>query len=385
LLAVKCGGHSISGKSSCDGGMEIDLSTLRDVYVDRLAKTARVDGGSLLGELDHEAMAFGLVTTTGTVSHTGVGGLTLGGGFGRLARRFGLAIDNVLAFDVVTADGRLRRASAERNPDLYWALRGGGGNFGVVTSFLFQLHAMQRDVIHGQFVFPISEAKQVLNFFGEYADGAPDELHVGMFLGALPGMPEPVVAIDTVWCGAANAAEQVVAPIRKAGKLLQDKNAPVDYVALQRSGDMKDPRANAFYVKSGFIGKLTPKLVDDIVDNLEIRPGRSTWLATQQSGGAIGRVADDATSFAHRESKHNLLSFVRWDFGADPTEHIRYIKANWQHLEPYTQGFYVNDSFERSQAELNANYRGNYPRLSKIKRKYDPTNLFRLNANILPA
>jgi FAD/FMN-containing dehydrogenase len=385
LLAVKCGGHSNSGKSSCDGGMEIDLSTLRDVYVDPLAMTARVDGGSLLSELDHEAMAFGLVTTAGTVSHTGVGGLTLGGGFGRLARRFGLAIDNVLAFDVVTADGKLRRASADRNPDLYWALRGGGGNFGVVTSFLFRLHPMQRDVIHGEFVFPLSEAKQVLRFLGEYADGAPDALHVGMFLGAGPGMPGPIVGIDTVWCGDANKAEQIVAPIRKAGKLLQDKNEPVDYVALQRSGDVKDPRANAGYIESGFIGKITPELVDDIVDNFEIRPDRSTWIATQQSGGAIGRVAEDATAFAHRESQHNLLSFVQWDFGTDPTEHIKYIKANWQHLESYTHGFYVNDALDESQAELNANYRGNYARLSKIKREYDPTNLFRLNANILPA
>ena len=385
LTAVKCGGHSNSGKSSCDGGMEIDLSTLRDVYVDTLARTARVDGGSLLGELDHEAMAFGLVTTAGTVSHTGVGGLTLGGGFGRLARRYGLAIDNVLAFDVVTADGKLHRASPDRNPDLYWALRGGGGNFGVVTSFLFQLHPMQRDVIKGEFVFPFSEAKQVLNFFGEYADAAPDEMHTGMYFGMGPGMPEPIVAISVVWSGDAGKAEGLVAPIRKAGTVVDAKLESVNYVALQRSGDIDDPRANSEYIKSGFIGSFTPQLVNDLVDNFETRPNRSTWIGTQQSGGAIGRVADDATAFAHREAKHNLLSFVNWKFGADPTEHIKYIKAHWAHVEKYTHGFYVNDAFEESQAELDANYRGNYARLSKIKREYDPTNLFRLNANILPA
>ena len=384
LTAVKCGGHSNSGKSSCDGGMEIDLSTLRDVYIDPVARTARVDGGSLLGELDHEAMAFGLVTTAGTVSHTGVGGLTLGGGFGRLARRFGLSIDNVLAFDIVTPDGKLRRASADRNPDLYWALRGGGGNFGVVTSFLFQLHPMQPEVSHGVFVFPFSEAKQVLNFFGEYADNVPDEMHVGMYFGMGPGMPEPIVAIDTVWSGDAGRTEELVAPIRKAGTVVEEKLAPTDYVALQRSGDIQDPRANAGYVKSGFIGSFSSQFVDDLVDNFETRPDRSTWIGTQQSGGAIGRVADDATAFAHREAKHNLLSFVDWRFGADPTEHIKYIKAHWEHVQKYTRGFYVNDAFGESQAELDANYRGNYARLAKVKRQYDPTNLFRLNANILP-
>jgi len=385
LLAVKCGGHSLSGKSSCDGGMELDLSTLRDVYVDPIAQTARVDGGSLLGELDHEAMAFGLVTTAGTVSHTGVGGLTLGGGFGRLARRFGLAADNVLAFDVVTADGKLQRASADRNPDLYWALRGGGGNFGVVTSFLFRLHPMQRQVIKGEFTFPFSETKQMLKFFGEYSEALPDEMHAGVYFGAGPGMPEPIAAISVVWSGDPARTEEFVAPIRKAGTIVKETLEPMDYVALQRSGDIDDPRANSQYVKSGFIRSFTPQLADDLVDNFEISPDRSTWIGTQQSGGAIGRVANDATAFAFRDAGHNLLSFVTWKFGTDPAEHIKYIKAHWQHVEKYTTGFYVNDAFNETQAEINANYRGNYPRLEKIKRVYDPTNLFRLNANITPA
>ncbi|MGB5722234.1 MAG: FAD-binding oxidoreductase, partial [Woeseiaceae bacterium] len=237
LVAVKCGGHSASGKSSCDNGLQIDLSRYRSVRVDTKARTARVAGGSLLGEMDHEAMAHGLVTTAGTVSHTGVGGLTLGGGFGRLGRRFGLSIDNLLEMDIVTPDGQLRRAAPDENAELYWALRGGGGNFGVVTSFLFQLHPMQREVISGRFTFPMAEAKQVLRFFGEYSDAAPDELDVSGGIFGAPGGADSIVNIGIVWSGDPGKAENLVAPIRKAGTVLQEKLAPVDYVALQRSGD----------------------------------------------------------------------------------------------------------------------------------------------------
>ena len=385
LVAVKCGGHSHSGKSTCDGGMQIDLSTFRYCHVDPFARTATVAGGSLLGELDHEAMAHGLVTTAGTVSHTGVGGLTLGGGFGRLARRYGLTIDNVLAFDIVTPDGELRRASAEQNPDLYWALRGGGGNFGIVTAFVFQLHPMQREVVSGRFTFPLAEAKQVMNFFGEYADGAADDMHVSIGLGASPGMPAPVASIGFVYSGDPGKVEKLIAPIRKAGKPTNETVKTWDYVVLQRSGDTNDPRANGSYVKSGFVGAFTPDIVDDIVDNFEMHPERATWVGTQQSGGAIGRIANDATAFAHREAQHNVLSFVGWKFGADPTEHVTYIKSHWDKVAPHTRGFYTNDVFEETQEEINANYRGNYARLLEIKQKYDPTNLLRLNANIKPA
>ena len=384
LTAVKCGGHSSSGKSSCDGGMQIDLSTYRDVYVDPIEKTARVAGGSLLGELDHEAMAHGLVTTAGTVSHTGVGGLTLGGGFGRLARRFGLTIDNVLEFDVVTADGTLRRASREQNPDLYWALRGGGGNFGVVTSFKFRLHPMQREVLHGSVIYPFNEAKQIARFFGEYAEAAPDDLTTNIFMGAQPG-GDPAVALGFMFSGDAARADALLAPMLKAGTVLQNTVAPKDYVAVQRSGDYDDIRANGSYMKTGFCGAFEGKLIDDLVDNFEISDTRATWFGTQQSGGRIGRVANDATAFAHREARHNMLSFVSWKMGDDPSGHIDYIKSHWQHMQPYTQGFYTNDVFDESQTQVNSNYRGNFDRLLKIKREYDPTNLFRLNANIRPS
>ncbi len=383
LVAVKCGGHSMAGKSTCDGGMMIDLSLLRSVRVDPIARTARVAGGSLLRELDHDSMAYGLVTTAGTVSHTGVGGITLGGGFGRVARKFGLSLDNVRAVDIITADGEFRRASADDNPELYWGVRGGGGNFGVVTSFEFQLHPMDRNVIAGSFIFPISEARNVMNFFGEYADSAPDELHVGGGVVAELGQ-DPVAVIEVVYCGPHNKADAVIAPVRTAGTVIKEDVKAIDYVALQKSHDIDDPRANASYLKSGFTGKFTSKLVDDLVDTFEAHPGRRTRVAFQHSGGAIGRVAADATAFSHRESKHLMLSTVTWPVDTDPSQHIAYIRQQWKSLEPHTRGFYTNDFFDESQQNINTNYRGNYQRLVKLKNQYDPTNLFRLNANVRP-
>ena len=218
LLAVKCGGHSSSGKSTCDGGMQIDLSTLRHARVDPKSRTAYIAGGSLLAELDHEAMAFGLVTTAGTVSHTGVGGLTLGGGFGRLARRFGLALDNVKGFDVVTADGAFRHASADENPDLYWALRGGGGNFGVVTSFEFQLHPMQRQVIGGDVVFPLDRARDIMRFYADFALSAPDDLYCDVFMMKTMTGEGDGAGMSVCYSGPEAKAEQLLAPIRALGK-----------------------------------------------------------------------------------------------------------------------------------------------------------------------
>jgi hypothetical protein len=187
-----------------------------------------------------------------------------------------------------------------------------------------------------------------------------------------------------VWSGDPARTEEIFAPIRKAGSVVSETVRPMDYVALQRSGDYDDPRAFSGYMKSGFTGKLTPKLVGDLVDNFEHRPDRATRVVFQQSGGAIGRVAEDATAFANRESKHNMLSFVSWKFGDDGSEHVRYIKSHWAHMEPYTRGIYTNDMFAEGQASINANYRGNYPRLVELKNRYDPTNLFRLNANVQP-
>ncbi|MDH4054994.1 MAG: FAD-binding oxidoreductase [Gammaproteobacteria bacterium] len=381
LLAVKCGGHSAAGKSSCDKGLQIDLSQLRDARVDRASKTARIAGGSLLGELDHEAMAHGLVTTAGSVSHTGVGGLTLGGGFGRLARRYGLSIDNVLEMDIVTPDGKFRRVGPHNEPDLYWALRGGGGNFGVVTSFLFQLHEMQRDVVTGYIAYPLAEAKQILRFYAEYSANIPDELGLGVGVGSRLGQ-EPGVGINFVWSGDAAQADPVLESLRKAGTVVFESVRTMDYVAVQRSGDIDDTRAFTGHMKSGFFESITGGMIDNLIDNFEPRPDRATRFGFGRTGGAIGRVANADTAFAHRDSNYDLLSFVSWNTGEDGTEHVKYIKSHWSHVEALSTGFYVNDQYDESQEKVSQTYRENFPRLLKIKKAYDPTNLFRLNANI---
>jgi len=354
---------------------------MRNARVDRATKTARVAGGSLLGELDHESMSHGLVTTAGSVSHTGVGGLTLGGGFGRLQRRYGLTIDSVLEMDIVTPDGKLRRVGPHNDPDLYWALRGGGGNFGVVTSFLFQLHEMQRDVISGYIAYPLAEAKQILNFYAEYSETIPDEMTMGAGVGARLGK-EPGVGIYFIWSGDPAEAEKYIAPLRKAGTVVLDSVRTMDYVAVQRSGDIDDTRAFTGHMKSGFFKSITSKMIDDLVDNFEAHPDRGTRFGFGRLGGALGRVSNSDTAFAHRDANFDLLSFISWNTGEEGKEHIDYINAHWANVEPLSSGFYVNDLYDQSQELVNSTYRENFPRLLDIKQKYDPTNLFRLNANI---
>jgi FAD/FMN-containing dehydrogenase len=384
LLAVKCGGHSYGGKSTCDGGLQIDLSRFRGVRVDPQARIAYVAGGSLLGELDHEALALGLVTTAGTVSHTGVGGLTLGGGFGRLARRYGLALDNLQGVDIVTADGRLLHASETESPDLFWGVRGGGGNFGVVTGFEFRLHPMQRQVIGGDLAFPIARARELLDFYADYAASAPDELYVDAAMLAPPGGAPGNFEFSVCHSGAPGDAERVLAPLRKLGAPLKDTIGPVDYEALQRSQDRSDARNFGTYLKSGFLDDFPPALPAAIVDGFQADPRRFTATFFQQSGGAVGRVAKDATAFPHRSSRFNLLTAVSWNVADDGAPHIAYGRSYWSKLERFTNGYYTNEVANEPQRQVDENYQGNIGRLVEVKTKYDPTNLFRLNANVLP-
>ena len=384
LVAVKCGGHSFSGKSTCDHGLMIDLSPLRGVLVDPRSQTARVGGGSLLGDMDHETMSYGLVTTAGTVSHTGIGGLTTGGGFGRVGRRFGLTLDSLLSVDVITADGKFHHASLEENADLFWGVRGGGGNFGVVTSFEFQLHPMDRTIIDGVFYYPAIEARSVLKIFAEYAVNAPDELNIDGGMRARVGRDD-YLSFHTVYSGPKNKAEAVLAPLRKAGTVLNETVKPMDYVAMQRAGDNTDPRATGRYLKSGFTPALSTELIDAIVDGFESRPETRTNIGFQQSGGAINRIAEDATAFANRNSEHNMLLSIGWPIDSDPTDHIRWLKDYWASLLPHTEGFYTNDLHGESVGRNRANYRGNLERLVALKNRYDPDNLFRMNANIPPS
>ena len=386
LVAVKCGGHSPAGKSTCERGMQIDLSLLRGVSVDPESRIARVAGGSLLGDLDHEAMAHGLVTTAGTVSHTGVGGLTLGGGFGRLARRFGLALDNVRAVEIVTPDGTIRRANAHANPDLYWGARGGGGNFGVVTAFEFGLHPMQRPVVGGTIMFPLSQAKSVLTFYSDYEAEAPDELALDGFVATNARFSGASgVGFAVCYSGPASRAEEIMGRIRSLGKPVLDTVTAIDYVALQRSGDDSEQRAIGSYTKTGYVRKISPQLINAMIDGLEVNPERSTMAAFQQLGGAISRVSADATAFPFRNAHATALLLADWPATADSAPHLKWLRQYWATIAPHTDGFYTNDVVEESQKQVDENYRGNYPRLVKLKNKFDPTNLFRLNANVRPS
>ncbi|HTU99384.1 MAG TPA: FAD-binding oxidoreductase [Luteitalea sp.] len=383
LVAVKCGGHSFSGMSTCDRGMMIDLSNMRGVRVDATAKRAWVEGGSLLGLVDYETAAADLVTPLGTVSHTGVGGLTTGGGFGRLARKFGLAVDNVMSVDVVTADGKLRHADRDEEPNLYWGVRGGGGNFGVVTTFEFQLHPRPKQFVAGEMVFPIARARDLLRFYADFTPTAPDELYVDVVIAQPPQGRDGVALFHVCYCG--DQPDRDLAALRKLGTPLADTVKATDYVAFQRSGDVKDPRAVGTYLKSGFTTGISEALITGILEGFKGDPGRSTAVFTQHAGGAIARPAVGDCAFPHRHAQHSLMHAVGWPMGTDGAPHMAYARKYWSTLEPLTSGFYVNEVNDESRAVLNANYRENFPKMVATKKQYDPTNLFRLNANVQPA
>ncbi|MDP6441712.1 MAG: FAD-binding protein [Candidatus Poseidoniia archaeon] len=384
LTAVKCGAHSVSGKGTCDGGLLIDLSPLQGVSVNPTKRRIFVTGGSLLGRLDEATLPLGLGTTAGTVSHTGVGGLTLGGGFGRLGRRFGLTLDNLKSVEIVTADGQLRYADAEENSELFWGVRGGGGNFGVVTMFEFQLHPMNPKVVGGRITYSFSQVKDLLKFYGEHSVNAPVELYYDPVIFAPPMGFDKMVYFDVCYSGPLDQAEKVLKPLYSAGKVLKDNLETIDYMTLQKSGDDDDPRGASQYLKGGFITDVTSGLIDTLVDNLEAHPTRGSMAFFQQSGGAINEVPADTTAFPHRYANSNLITGSFWPYGVDTAPHIEWSRRYWRKVDKFTKGFYTVDEFSESQQQVNKNFLGNYDRLVKIKNQYDPTNLFRLNANIKP-
>ncbi len=384
LTAVRGGGHSLSGQSGCDGGLVIDLSAMKGIRVDPQRLRAEAEAGVLLGEFDAETQAFGLATTLGTAPDTGIAGLTLGGGFGRLDRKFGLACDNVRSVDIVTADGKLRHGSAEENQDLYWGVRGGGGNFGVVTSFDYQLHRLGPKVLAGERVFPFTQARSVLTALMEFAQNKPDEMYVVLFVGrSSKGLP--YVGYEALYSGASSAGERLLAPLQKLGKPLYDSVAVKTYVVAQ-GGTGKvhaAPSDTVTYYKSGFVGDLTTQLIDEAVRRFETSPPVVTAIVLFSHGGAAGRVKPDATAFWNRWMKYTLLLVGSWD-PSHNDESVRTARAFWSGLEPFTRNYYVNTDVNDDEQRLRATYGDNYPRLVKLKNKYDPTNLFRLNANIKP-
>lgn len=384
LVAVRSGGHSTSGQSVCDGGLMIDLAAMRGVRVDPRAKRAWVAGGSLLGDLDRESQHFGLATTAGTVSHTGAAGLTLGGGFGRLGRRYGLACDNLASVDVVTADGKFLRASRDENRDMFWGLRGGGGNFGIATAFEYRLHELGTMVLGGPLIYPFTKVREVLDFYVEFSRTNPEELNIDCAIVAPPG-GKPAVILEVCYSGDPAVGEKLIEPIRSFTKPLVDQVKLMPYLKLQSGGDEANGPGRNYYLKSGFVHDADPALFDAMVNGFTSDPGRATVMLLQQLGGTIGQLRQGATAFPHRDAKFDLLVLGGWEDGTQNDRHRQWIKSFWSGLEPYTRGYYFNTQIGDSQAQVRANFGDNYPRLVKLKDQYDPGNLFRLNANVLPS
>jgi FAD binding domain/Berberine and berberine like len=390
LTAVRSGGHSISGQSTCDGGLMIDLSPMKGIRIDPVRRSAEVQSGVLLGELDRETQAFGLATTLGTASDTGVAGLTLGGGMGRLARKFGLACDNLRSVDIVTADGKLLHASAKENSDLFWGIRGGGGNFGIVTTFDYQLHPLGPTVLAGNRVFPFNQARDVIAALLEFSAGVPDEMSISTSVTRdPPGVPPgPYVAIEVVYCGAISDGERLLAPLGKLGKPLFDDVSAKTYVAAQQGQSGASPPALPpglnVYVKSGFLRDFPATLIDEIVRRFRSAPPWVGDIGLGQLGGAIARVKPEATAYWNRLAKYDLLLNGAWLERSQDEQNLKAGRELWGAFEPFTKGYYVNTEPSAEEQRLRATYGDNYPRLVQLKNKYDPMNLFRLNANIKP-
>lgn len=383
LVAVRSGGHSISGKSVCDGGIMIDLAPMTGVRVDPIDQTARVQAGAHLGHLDHEAQAFGLATTTGTVSHTGCAGLTLGGGLGRLGRIHGLTCDNLLSADIVTADGRFLTCSADQNADLFWGLRGGGGNFGIVTSFEYQLHKVGPEVLGGALMYPLSEAREVLKFYGDFSINAPVELNLAAVMVQPPG-GKGMVLLGVTWLGSDSEGARVLRPLQEFGKPMVDSIGKHEYLHLQTDNDRTLPHGLNYYMKAGFLQAVEPGLVDTMVDGLEPSASRSFVTVMSQLGGAIADVGEADTAFAHRDAAYDMLIGANWTDDELSERHVQDMRDYWNPIAPFTHGFYVNNAMDEDVSRIRATYRGNYDRLVALKNEYDPSNFFRLNTNIEP-
>ncbi len=383
LTAVRGGGHSISGQSACEGGLMIDLAPMKGIHVDPRTKTARAEPGVLLGDFDRETQAFGLATTAGTVTHTGIAGLTIGGGMGRLARKFGLSCDNLLSVDIVTAGGKRLKASAHENPDLFWGVRGGGGNFGIVTAFEFQLHALGPQVLGGVVLFPYAQAHDILAALVEFTERAPDEMYMTPLV---INMPEGrAVGFEACYCGDhLDVGERLLAPLKSLGKPIVDQVAAKPYLEMQASSDWMFPPGRNYYFKSGFVSTVSPAMIDEIVRRFETAPPWLRNIPLIHAGGAMGRVKRDATAFWNRHAQHDVAVWAGWDDRSESERDVSNVRELWRAFEPFTKGYYVNTDMPDDEQRLRATYGDNYPRLVQLKNKHDPTNLFRLNANIRP-
>lgn len=386
LVAVRGGGHNVAGNALCDGGIVIDLSPMKAIRVDPAARTVRAEPGVNYREFDRETQVFGLATPGGTISATGIAGLTLGGGFGWLSRQHGLACDNLLSVDLVLADGRFVTASATEHPDLFWGVRGGGGNFGIVTSFEYRLHPIG-PVLGGLLVHPLPRAREALQFYREFTSTAPDELSV---FAALLSNPDGsrVIAFVVCYNGPLDQGEEVIRPLRQFGPPVADLVQPIPYTTMQTLMDDGFPNGLQNYWKSSFLQELSDEAIDTIIAHFTAAPSPLSALVIEQFGGAGARVGRDETAFSHREGHSNLLIVARC---ADPGEverNVAWARGAWTAMQPFTDGGAYSNYVEagaEGAARITAAYRPEtYARLVALKNQYDPTNFFRVNQNIAP-
>lgn len=379
LLAVRGGGHSIPGLSTCDGGIVLDLSHMNAIEVDHSSLRATVLGGALLGDLDKACAPYGLVVPAGVVSHTGVGGLTLGGGMGWLSRRLGLTIDSLVAADIVPADGRVRRVSAETEPELFWAIRGGGGNFGVVTTFVFRAHELGH-VLIGNWVYPVAEAPKVLVRYRELVADAPRALSSGFILTSAG------LLMTAVWSGQAANAEASVLPYGKLGKPDTGSMGSLSFVELQRRSDERMAWSRRYYAKGGYLKEVDDRVIQCMVDSIASAPSSDAEVYVLQLGGAVADINDEATPYTGRTAGHYWIVESAWESKRDDDMFVTWSRAAAARLtELAMRGNYINEQGDvGKEVALEAYGEDKYHRLATLKARYDPTNLFRLNQNIEP-
>jgi hypothetical protein len=386
-ISIKGGGHNVAGHAVSEGGLMLDMSGMRGVEVDPAARTARVQGGALWSDFDQEAAKFGLATTGGVISHTGVAGLTLGGGIGWLVGKHGMSIDNLLSVELVTADGEVVTASVESHPDLFWALRGGGGNFGVATSFEFALHP-QGDVLAGIVAWPVAKAAEVMAFCREFTETAPDEMGVYALMTTDPESGARVAVIAVCWPGDSEEGERLFAPVRAFGEPVLEMIGQMPYVAWQALFDANYPHGSRYYWKGNLLRKMEDGVLDAIVRYGTEPPTPTCKVVVEWYRGAMNRVDPTATAFAHRDAEFQIVNIGQWDEPDQDDAVIAWTRGIYEAIAPYSlNGAFLNFNTPDdggSSERVRAGYGANLERLTEIKRRYDPTNLFRENNNIVP-
>lgn len=382
-VAIRGGGHNVTGNAVCDRGVMIDLSLMKKVQVDPEQMTAKAQTGATWGDFDKATQVYGLATTGGLISTTGIAGLTLGGGVGWLVRHHGMSCDNLISAEVVTANGELVTASTAENPDLFWGLRGAGGNFGVVTSLTYRLHPVSQ-VFGGMILYPRTEAQKVIRYFRDFMATAPRELTLYAALLHSPD-GQPVVGIMGCYSGDVPAAESVLKPIREFGSPLLDTFSVQPYLQMQTMLDGPFPHGNRYYWKSGFLKELSDEAIDTIIQQAEDVPSPLTPIIFELYGGKAAEEPEGGTSYPHRMNQFDLVVISNWTVPEDDEKNISWTRALWEAVQPYTSNrVYVNTLGIEGEQRVREAYGRNYNRLQEIKKKYDPLNLFCLNQNIQP-